>query len=219
LQAHLRSTSLRITEIFFSLQGEASRVGLPTVFVRLTGCPLRCSYCDTAYAFQGGAHQSIDDILKKIQTYPTRHVTVTGGEPLAQKGCIPLLHALCDSGFDVSLETSGALSIAEVDARVARIVDIKTPGSNEVDKNHWSNIDLLSPRDEVKFVLTSEADYLWARSILAEKCLATRCPVLFSPAWGQLSAADLAAWVLRDGLPVRVQVQLHKILWGEAQGK
>lgn len=215
----MSSSRLRITEIFFSLQGEASRVGLPTVFVRLTGCPLRCGYCDTAYAFQGGEWLTLENILAQVRTYPTRHVTVTGGEPLAQKGCTELLQRLCDLGLDVSLETSGALDIGEVDPRVARIVDIKTPGSGEVERNHWANLQVLTPRDELKFVLTDEADYLWARDILRQNDLAARCPVLFSPVWEQLAAGTLADWVLRDGLPVRVQLQLHKILWGEGPGR
>lgn len=194
-------------------------MGLPTVFVRLTGCPLRCGYCDTDYAFQGGEWLDVSDIVSRVLGFPTRHVTVTGGEPLAQKACLELLVRLCDAGLDVSLETSGALDISGVDARVARIVDVKTPGSGEVERNHWPNISLLSPRDEVKFVLTSESDYLWAKVVLQEKSIADRCPVLFSPAWGQLEAEDLAEWVLRDGLPVRMQVQLHKILWREARGR
>lgn len=212
-------TRLRVTEIFFSLQGEASRVGLPTVFVRLTGCPLRCGYCDTDYAFQGGEWLDLATILDRVRAYPTRHVTVTGGEPLAQRACLELLSTLCDQGLDVSLETSGALDISGVDARVARIVDVKTPGSGEEEKNHWPNLDRLTPRDEVKFVLTGESDYLWARERLAEYALPARCPVLFSPAWGSLHAAMLAEWVLRDGLAVRVQVQLHKLLWGQEPGR
>lgn len=210
---------LRINEIFFSLQGEASRVGLPTVFIRLTGCPLRCSYCDTEYAFHGGNWLTIDAIVAQVQTFPTRHVTVTGGEPLAQKPCHSLLTALCDAGFDVSLETSGALEVATVDPRVARIVDVKTPASGEVDRNCWANLALLTPRDEVKFVLVNEADYLWAKQVLQEHHLTQHCPVLFSPAWSVLDASALAAWILRDGLPVRMQIQLHKILWQEARGR
>lgn len=214
-----REPRLRITEIFFSLQGEASRVGLPTVFIRLTGCPLRCGYCDTDYAFQGGEWFSLPEILEQVRRHPTRHVTVTGGEPLAQKACQDLLVALCDLGLDVSLETSGALDISGVDARVARIVDVKTPGSGESARNHWSNMALLTPRDEVKFVLTGEADYLWAKAVLAEHAIPSRCPVLFSPAWESLEPTRLAEWVLRDGLPVRMQVQLHKLLWQEAKGR
>ncbi len=212
-------TRLRITEIFLSLQGEASRVGLPTVFIRLTGCPLRCGYCDTEYAFQGGEWMDVPAILERVRAHRSRHVTVTGGEPLAQKSCCDLLRVLCDAGLDVSLETGGALDISGVDARVARIVDVKTPGSGEAARNHWANIDRLTPRDEVKFVLTDEADYAWARERLVEHGLAARCPVLFSPAWGRLDAARLAEWVLRDGLDVRVQVQLHKLLWGQEPGR
>jgi 7-carboxy-7-deazaguanine synthase len=213
------ATRLRVSEVFFSLQGEASRVGLPTVFIRLTGCPLRCGYCDTTYAFQGGEWLTVGDLLARVRSHPTRHITVSGGEPLAQKGCLDLLTALCDAGYDVSLETSGALGIGQVDARVARIVDVKTPGSGEVERNLWGNLALLGPRDEVKFVLTGEPDYLWAREVLSEHGIAARCPVLFSPAFGLLDAATLAEWILRDGLPVRMQVQLHKILWSEARGK
>jgi len=194
-------------------------MGLPTVFVRLTGCPLRCGYCDTRYAFQGGEWMSVADVVARVRAFPSRHVTVTGGEPLAQKNCLPLLHSLCDWGLDVSLETSGALDISEVDARVARIVDIKTPGSGEVARNLWTNLACLSPVDEVKLVLVDESDYLWARDILRQYQVMARCPVLLSPVWGSLSARDLAAWVLRDGLSVRVQVQLHKVLWGEEQGR
>ncbi|MDO9226897.1 MAG: 7-carboxy-7-deazaguanine synthase QueE [Pseudomonadota bacterium] len=215
----LSDSRLRVSEVFFSLQGEASRVGLPTVFIRLTGCPLRCGYCDTAYAFQGGEWRTVAELLAETRGYPTRHVTVSGGEPLAQKSCLALLTALCDAGLDVSLETSGALDIGPVDARVARIVDVKTPGSGEVARNLWANLELLTPRDEVKFVLTGETDYLWARELLREKGIAARCPVLFSPAWGGLEPARLAEWVLRDGLPVRMQVQLHKLLWSEARGR
>ena len=214
-----RSTRLRVTEIFFSLQGEASRTGLPTVFVRLTGCPLRCGYCDTSYAFQGGEWMELEDILDRVRAYPTRHVTVTGGEPLAQKGCLALMASLCDLGLDVSLETSGALDVSEVDPRVARILDVKTPGSGEVARNHWPNLAVLTHRDEVKFVLTSPEDYAWSKACLEEHSIAERCPVLFSPAWGQLDGATLAEWVLRDGLPVRMQMQLHKILWGEEKGR
>jgi 7-carboxy-7-deazaguanine synthase len=219
LQDAETSLRVRITEIFFSLQGETSRAGLPTVFIRLTGCPLRCGYCDTSYAFQGGEWLDLGQVLEQVRQFPARHVTVTGGEPLAQKACLALLTRLCDCGLDVSLETSGALDMAGVDGRVARILDVKTPGSGEVDRNHWPNLDCLTPRDEVKFVLTGEADYLWARETLQQRNIAARCPVLFSPVWGSLPPATLAEWVLRDGLPVRMQVQLHKILWGEAQGR
>lgn len=210
---------LRVTEIFLSLQGEASRIGLPTVFVRLTGCPLRCGYCDTDYAFQGGEWLSLGEVVDRVRGHPSPHVTVTGGEPLAQKACQDLLGALCDLGLDVSLETSGALDISVVDRRVARIVDVKTPGSGESERNLWLNLALLTPRDEVKFVLTGESDYLWARAILTKYAIPSRCPVLFSPAWGSLEPTLLAEWVLRDGLPVRMQVQLHKLLWREARGR
>ncbi len=213
------ATTLRVSEIFFSLQGEASRVGLPTVFVRLTGCPLRCVYCDTEYAFSGGEMQTLDAILARVRSFPTRHITVTGGEPLAQRACTDLLTRLCDAGLDVSLETSGALDISPVDARVARIVDLKTPASGEVVRNLWSNIDHLTPRDEVKFVLADADDYVWAVEQICQHRLAERCPVLFSAVHGQLSPTQLADWILRDGLPVRLQVQLHKLLWTEARGR
>jgi 7-carboxy-7-deazaguanine synthase len=213
-----RADGLRINEIFFSLQGESSRVGLPTVFIRLTGCPLRCGYCDTAYAFYDGKTRSIDEILNEVAQYQTKIICVTGGEPLAQKNCLILLARLCDLGYSVSLETSGAIDIAGVDPRVSRIVDIKTPGSGEVDKNRWGNLALVSPQDEIKFVLTSEADYQWAAALLKEKKLAQLAPVLFSPAFNDVHYEQLAAWILRDGLNVRMQVQLHKIIWGEKRG-
>ena len=212
------SAQLRITEIFFSLQGETSRVGLPTVFIRLTGCPLRCVYCDTSYAFTGGKNHTLSDIIQQVTAYPTRYVTVTGGEPLAQKACLPLLTALCDAGCLVSLETSGALDIGAVDARVMRVVDIKTPASGEVEKNRWDNLALLTSQDEIKFVLCDENDYNWACQILAQYHLADQCPVLFSPAQGTLNATQLADWILRDGLPVRFQLQLHKLLWNNEAG-
>ena len=210
---------LKIHEIFHSLQGESTRVGLPTVFVRLTGCPLRCGYCDTAYAFQGGANMSLEQILERVAGYGAKYVTVTGGEPLAQKECIPLLEKLCDAGYNVSLETSGAMDTNKVDARVSVILDIKTPGSGEEKKNLWSNLDRIKPTDEVKFVLCGREDYDWARRVLAERGLADKCTVLFSPVYSQLNPTDLADWVLQDRLPVRMQVQLHKILWGETPGK
>ena len=210
--------SLRIFEIFHSLQGESSRVGLPTVFVRLTGCPLRCGYCDTEYAFHGGATQSFDEILKKVASYQAQYVCVTGGEPLAQKGCNEFLKMLCDAGYKVSLETSGAMDISQVDQRVSVIMDIKTPGSGEASKNLWGNIEYLSAKDEVKFVLVDRADYEWAKQKLNQYGLTQKCPVLFSPVYKTLPPADLAAWVLEDHLPVRMQVQLHKILWGEKSG-
>ncbi len=212
-------TTLRINEIFLSLQGETSRTGLPTVFVRLTGCPLRCGYCDTAYAFHEGDTRPIDDVMTEVAGHGTPYVCVTGGEPLAQRGCLTLLTRLADAGYSVSLETSGALDISEVDARVSRIVDIKTPGSGEVDKNRWENIALLTPHDELKFVLCAESDYQWAANVLREYSLTEKCPVLFSPSFADVKPAELAAWILRDKLPVRMQVQLHKILWGEARGR
>jgi 7-carboxy-7-deazaguanine synthase len=211
--------TLRVTEIFHSLQGETTRTGLPTVFVRLTGCPLRCGYCDTAYAFHGGETLTIGSVLERVATYEPRYVTVTGGEPLAQKNCLALLAALCDRGHDVSLETSGALDVSEVDPRVAKILDIKTPGSGEVERNLWSNLAHVGPRDEIKFVLCGEADYEWAKQVLAERGLASLCPVLFSPSHETLAAPALAGWILRDRLPVRMQIQLHKILWGGEPGR
>jgi 7-carboxy-7-deazaguanine synthase len=209
---------LKIHEIFYSLQGESSRVGLPTVFVRLTGCPMRCVYCDTAYAFSGGSNMEISDILAKVADYGTKYVTVTGGEPLAQKGCLVLLKELCDLGYSVSLETGGAIDISPVDKRVSVILDVKTPDSGEVANNVWSNLEHLKQTDEVKFVLCSRADYDWAKEILNKHHIAEKCPVLFSPVYSQVNPTDLAEWVLQDQLPVRMQVQLHKILWGEKPG-
>lgn len=211
--------TLRITEIFFSLQGETSRVGLPTVFVRLTGCPLRCGYCDTAYAFHGGESLTLEKILAEVGRYQTRYVTVTGGEPLAQKSCLALLRELADRGYSVSLETSGALDVSQVDARVSKIIDIKTPGSGEAEKNLWSNLAHLTASDEIKFVLCNEADYIWAKQALTERGLDRICPVLLSPSHHDLPAKMLAQWILRDRLPVRMQVQLHKQLWGEERGR
>lgn len=247
--------SLRITEIFYSLQGETRTAGLPTVFVRLTGCPLRCQYCDTAYAFQGGQSMSLPDILTQVAHYtphravqvsweatpglgilppvtlvhpctsqdaqerPPRYVTVTGGEPLAQKNCLVLLTALCDAGYEVSLETSGALDISAVDARVSKIVDIKTPASGESDKNMYGNIEHITARDHIKFVLCNREDYLWAKDIMARYNLPVRCEILFSPSHQQISATVLADWILQDRLPVRLQIQLHKYLWGNTPGK
>jgi 7-carboxy-7-deazaguanine synthase len=212
-------TLLKVYEIFYSLQGESSRVGLPTVFVRLTGCPLRCGYCDTAYAFQGGENMTQEQILERVASYGTKYVTVTGGEPLAQKECLALLQKLCDAGFDVSLETGGAMGISTVDPRVSVILDIKSPGSGEVEKNLWDNLEHLKARDEVKFVLCDRADYDWAKHVLSERGIAAKCPVLFSPVYSTLNPTELAGWVLQDKLPVRMQVQLHKILWGETPGK
>lgn len=209
---------LRISEIFFSLQGETRRIGLPTVFIRLTGCPLRCTYCDTAYAFTGGQNHPLTEILEQVTSYGARYVTVTGGEPLAQKNCIPLLASLCDAGYQVSLETSGALDIGAVDQRVMRVMDIKTPASGEMDKNRWENLALLTGHDEIKFVICDENDYLWAEQIIAQHHLADICEVSFSPAHGQISATQLADWILRDGLPVRFQLQLHKQLWNNEAG-
>ena len=209
---------LRISEIFFSLQGETSRIGLPTAFIRLTGCPLRCTYCDTTYAFTDGQNMSVAEILRQVAEHMLHYVTVTGGEPLAQKSCLPLLRALCDAGYEVSLETSGALDIGEVDARVMRVVDIKTPASGEAEKNRWENLLLLTRHDEIKFVLCDESDYQWAKQILQQHRLADKCAVLFSPVHGMLDAAKLAEWVLRDRLPVRMLLQLHKLLWNNAPG-
>ncbi|MEJ2308708.1 MAG: 7-carboxy-7-deazaguanine synthase QueE [Gammaproteobacteria bacterium] len=210
--------ALRITEIFCSLQGESSLVGLPTVFVRLTGCPLRCGYCDTSYAFKGGETLDLDSILARVEAFGVRHVTVTGGEPLAQKECPALLAALCDAGYHVSLETSGALDIGVTDARVKRVMDLKTPSSGEQQRNLWSNIALLTADDEVKFVIADRADYEWSKAIVAEHGLAARCGVLFSPVYAALEARTLADWVVQDRLPVRFQIQLHKLLWGDQPG-
>lgn len=210
---------LRITEIFHSLQGEARDVGWPTVFVRLTGCPLRCGYCDTAYAFQGGEWMTIPDILQVVARYQTRHVCVTGGEPLAQKTCLPLLSALCHAGYEVSLETSGAMDISQVDTRVVRVVDLKTPGSGEQSRNLLDNLQSLRARDQVKFVICDRADYDWAKQMIATHRLNMRCELLFSPSHGQLEARLLAQWILDDHLPVRFQIQLHKVVWGEERGR
>lgn len=210
---------LKITEIFLSLQGEARDAGWPTVFVRLTGCPLRCQYCDTAYAFFGGEWRDIDGILAEVASHGVRHVCVTGGEPLAQKRCLDLLRRLCDAGYRVSLETSGAIDVADVDPRVSRVLDIKTPGSAEVDRNRWDNLPLLSAHDQIKFVICSRDDYDWARGIVAEHRLSERCDVLFSPSKGEISARDLADWIVQDRLPVKFQMQLHKLLWNDEPGR
>lgn len=210
--------ALKIYEIFHSLQGETSRIGLPTVFVRLTGCPMRCTYCDTEYAFSGGGNLEVAEILQRVAEFGTKYVTVTGGEPLAQKECYGLLQALCDKGYSVSLETGGAIDIAPVDPRVSIILDIKTPASNEEKNMRWENVNHISAKDEIKFVLCNRADYDWAKAKLAELKLTEKCPVLFSPSYHDLKAAELASWVLADKLPVRMQIQLHKILWGEKAG-
>jgi 7-carboxy-7-deazaguanine synthase len=210
---------LKITEIFFSIQGEASFSGWPTVFVRLTGCPLRCQYCDTAYAFTGGEWRSFDEITDEVRKHGTRYVCVTGGEPLAQPRCAALLTALCDDGFDVSLETSGAIDIADVDTRVCRVVDVKTPGSREEHRNRWENLTLLTPHDALKFVICDRSDYEWSKRVLAERVGDAPCPVFFSPSYTQLPARSLAEWILEDRLPVRLQLQLHKVLWGDVPGR
>ena len=210
---------LRVTEVFYSLQGEALFAGWPTAFIRLTGCPLRCVYCDTAYAFNGGERRSIQDLLNAVADHDVGHVCVTGGEPLAQKPCLPLLRALCDAGYNVCLETSGAMDIAAVDPRVHRIVDLKTPASGEMARNRWSNMDLLTAADCLKFVICDRGDFDWARDTLRERRLAERCPVYFSPSFGQLAADELAGWILAEHLPVRLQLQLHKLLWGDEPGR
>ena len=214
-----REGMLKVTEIFHSLQGEALQIGLPTVFVRLTGCPLRCVYCDSEYAFYGGQWLHFDDILTEIRRYKTPFVCITGGEPMAQKRCAELLRLLCDQGFKVSLETSGAIDITLADRRVSRVMDLKTPDSGEVEKNLWSNLNELSEHDQIKFVICSREDYEWASQQLIERKLNGYCEVLFSPVWGQVDPKDLAAWILEDHLPVRFQLQLHKILWGDTPGK
>jgi len=211
---------LRITEIFYSLQGEAGSSGWPTVFVRLTGCPLRCQYCDTAYAFSGGEWRTFAEIEAEIRGYGTKYVCVTGGEPLAQPRCAELLTALCDLGLDVSLETSGAIDVGAVDTRVSRVVDVKTPGSRESHRNRFENFALLTPRDALKFVICDRADYEWARALLAERFPdGAPCTVFFSPSYTELAARELADWILADRLPARLQVQLHKVLWGDVRGR
>ena len=209
---------LRITEIFHSLQGESLPVGCPTAFIRLTGCPLRCRYCDTEYAFHGGEHMSVAKILESIRGFDCKYVCVTGGEPLAQRNCLVLLKVLCDQNYRVSLETSGALDVSTVDRRVSIVMDIKTPGSAESNRNRWENLEHLKPDDQLKFVVTDRADYEWSRSVITERNLADRLPVLMSPAWEAGLARDLAEWILEDRLPVRYQIQLHKVLWGDVPG-
>ncbi len=211
--------ALRITEIFYSLQGEATRVGLPTVFVRLTGCPLRCTWCDTTYSFTGGEPATIQSVLAEVAKYPARQVCVTGGEPLSQKECLPLLTALCDAGYDVSLETSGAIDVSGVDPRVSRFMDLKAPDSGEAGRNLWANLDCLTGRDEIKIVVASRGDYEWARDVIRQRRIDAISPVLLSPAQGLIEARSLADWILEDGLNVRFQLQLHKLLWGNMQGK
>lgn len=218
-QGERSNNALRITEIFLSLQGESRSVGLPTVFIRLTGCPLRCQYCDTAYAFSGGEWRGIDDILNEVASYNTRYVTVTGGEPLAQKQCQLLLQKLCDANYSVSLETSGAISLSDVDRRVIKVMDIKTPGSGEVERNDFSNLEFINKEDQIKFVICDRKDYEWSRAIIAKNKLLDKCEVLMSPSYTQLKAEQLAEWILEDRLAVRFQLQLHKILWGDQPGR
>jgi 7-carboxy-7-deazaguanine synthase len=210
---------LKITETFVSIQGEADAVGWPTLFIRLTGCPLRCVYCDTQYSFYGGEWQEVDTLVELARASNVRHVCVTGGEPLAQKACLELLTRLCDAGFKVSLETSGALDVSAVDPRVSRVVDLKTPGSGEVARNKLANLDVLTARDQLKFVLCSRADYKWARDLLRDRPQPLHAQVLFSPVWGEVAPRDLAEWILADRLDVRLQVQLHKVLWGNEPGR
>ena len=214
-----RESHLKVTEIFHSLQGEALQSGLPTVFVRLTGCPLRCTYCDSEYAFYGGEWMHYDEVLAEIRKYDTKYVCVTGGEPLAQKRCKKFLKVLCDEGFEVSLETSGAMDITRADRRVSRVMDLKTPASREQSSNRWENLSELTGNDQIKFVICSRADYEWAREQVAGQDLDSYCEVLFSPAWGMQDPTELAEWILEDRLPVRFQLQLHKLLWGDAPGK
>ena len=212
-------SGLQITEIFYSLQGESNTVGIPTVFVRLTGCPLRCGYCDTAYAFSGGEEMSLEAIVERIAAFGCKQITVTGGEPLAQKQCPELLSRLCDDGYQVSLETSGALDLSQVDSRVTKVMDIKTPGSGEAEKNLFSNITHLTRSDQIKFVICDQADYIWAKDIIQQNSLATVAEILMLPAYGEQNPTELAEWILADRLPVRFQMQLHKQLWGDAKGK
>ena len=211
--------ALKINEIFFSIQGETSRAGLPTVFIRLTGCPLRCTYCDTAYAFHDGDKMTLAEITQTISDYKSKQITVTGGEPLAQRNCRPLLEILCDAGYDVSLETSGTLDIKDIDNRVARIIDLKTPASGEVDKNLYENMLHLNPHDQVKFVICDREDYEWSKEVLNEYKISNQCEVLFSGSHGEIQSQQLADWILEDQLPVRLQIQLHKYLWGNVPGK
>ncbi len=210
---------LRVSEIFYSLQGESRTAGFPTVFIRLTGCPLRCSYCDTRYAFTGGERLSLTEILQQVKSFSPRYVTVTGGEPLAQRDCWLLLKMLCDAGYTTSLETSGAIDIARVDKRVSTVMDIKTPGSGEVDRNRYKNLDLLKRKDQVKFVIADRADYDWSQQFIEKNGLSAKCEILFSPVHGELAPADMADWIVADNLQVRMQIQLHKYLWGDERGR
>jgi len=214
-----REGLLKVTEIFYSLQGEARDAGRPTVFIRLTGCPLRCVYCDSEYAFYGGEWKNFDQIMEQVASYRTPYVCVTGGEPLAQKRCHELLHGLCEAGYRVSLETSGAIDVSRVDERVSRVLDIKTPGSGEAGRNLWENLELLTAHDQVKFVICSREDYAWALAQVRARGLEEKLDILFSPAWGQVDPTQLAEWVLKDHLNVRMQLQLHKLLWGDVPGK
>ncbi len=214
----VKNQTLKINEIFYSLQGESSRIGLPTTFVRLTGCPMRCTYCDTAYAFHEGKNLSFDEIIDEIKHFDTNFITVTGGEPLAQRSCYAFLDQLCDIGYDVSLETGGALSIKDVHEKVKIILDIKTPGSGESENNHWDNLLLIKPTDEIKIVITDQNDYKWAKKVIQEKGLYLNSDILFSPSFGDLEPSELAGWILKDNLKVRMQLQLHKIIWGEKKG-
>lgn len=215
----MTTSRLRITEIFHSIQGEGLTTGAPSIFIRLTACPLRCVYCDTEYAFNGGEWMSIDEIVEKIARYDCHYITVTGGEPLAQASCIQLLISLCDLKYGVSLETSGALDISKVDPRVTIVMDIKTPASGEQGKNRLENLSYLKPQDQIKFVICNEADYAWSKDVVEKKALQKICTVLFSPVWQQVSLEDLAQWILRDQLFVRLQVQLHKVIWGDEPGR
>ncbi len=214
----VKNQILKINEIFYSLQGESSRIGLPTTFIRLTGCPMRCNYCDTAYAFHEGKNLSFNEIIDEIKHFDTNFITVTGGEPLAQRSCYAFLDQLCDIGYDVSLETGGALSIKDVHEKVKIILDIKTPGSGESENNHWDNLLLIKPTDEIKIVITDQNDYKWAKKVIQEKGLYLNSDILFSPSFGDLEPSELAGWILKDNLKVRMQLQLHKIIWGEKKG-
>ncbi|MDE0250571.1 MAG: 7-carboxy-7-deazaguanine synthase QueE [Gammaproteobacteria bacterium] len=219
LNVELESLKLRVTEIFCSIQGESTYTGIPTVFIRLTGCPLRCQYCDTAYAFSGGKWLTLDEIVKEVSRYDLRHVTLTGGEPLAQRNSLKLLAGLCDRGFIVSIETSGAQDVSLIDPRVTKVMDIKTPGSGEHERNILGNIKYLRKQDQVKFVICSRPDYTWSRDFVREYKLTHLCEVLFSPSFDQLSPRQLAEWMLEDRLPARLQIQLHKLLWGNERGR